>query len=183
MPASCRDIVTRALRMAGIVPKGRDPKAAEMTDGMFALQGLYDSMFTGGMFGTLRDVNVYGDYEAGPGQRVLADDGEVTLPAMDDYDCRSIRDLAAIEINGAGIRKTYIWDRNGWTRLDALGETDEAPLANRGAEGLAACLAMQIVEDYGQAPTAMMDRKAGNFRTNLRLGWGAERDVVAGVWY
>lgn len=180
---TCRDIVSRALRMAGIVAKGRDPKAPEMTDGMFALQSTYDSMFVGGMFGRLRDVHVGEDYEAGPGQRVFASDGEVTLPAMDGYDCRSIRDLTAIEINAEGIRQTYIWDRNGWTRLDSLGETDEAPLAHRGAEGLAACVAMQIVEDYGQSPTAMMDRKAGNFRTNLRLGLGAERDIAAGVWY
>lgn len=180
---TCRDIVTRALRMAGIVPKGRDPKAAEMTDGMFALQGLYDSMFTGGMFGRLYDVNVSDGFGVEPGQRVYVESGTVPLPAMDEYDRCHIRDLAALEINDESGRKAYIWDRTAWVRLDALDATDEAPLAQRGAEGLAACLAMQIVEDYGQAPTAMMDRKAGNFRTNLRLGWGAERDVVAGVWY
>lgn len=180
---TCRNIVSRALRMAGIVAKGRDPKAAEMTDGMFALQSTYDSMFVGGMFGKLRDVAVFEDYEALPGERVFVDDGTVTLPAMGGYECRTIRDLAPLEINDASGRKVYIWDRTGWTRLDNLGETDEAPLAHRGAEGLAACVAMQIVEDYGQAPTGMMVAKAGSFRTNLRLRWGAQQDVAAGSWY
>lgn len=180
---TCRDIVSRALRMAGIVPKGRDPKAAEMTDGMFALQSLYDSMFTGGMFGRLRDRHVEDDYEIEPGQRVFVESGIVTLPTPGGYDCRSIRDLAAIEINESGVRKAYIWDRFKWVRLDSLGETDEAPLAHRGAEGLASCLALHIVGDYGLQPTAMMVSNAGNFRSNIRLGMGAERDVVPGSWY
>lgn len=180
---TCRDIVSRALRMTGIVAKGRDPKAAEMSDGMFALQSLYDSMFVGGMFGRLRDVQVSEDYEALPGDRVFVDAGVVTLPEMGGYECRSIRDLAALEINQADERMAYIWDRTGWTRLDGLTENSEAPLAHRSAEGLAACLALMIAEEYGVAPTAMMVSKAGNFRTNLRMGFGSQQDVAAGVWY
>lgn len=181
MPITCRDIVSRALRMAGIVAKGREPKAAEMTDGMFALQSMYDSMFTGGMFGRLADNRE--EYQVAPGQRVFVAEGTVELPTMDDYGDCVIRDLDAIEINEPSGRKAYIWDRTGWVRLDSLGETDEAPLAFRGAEGLAACLALMIAEEYGVPATAMMASKAGNFRTNLRLGFGAQRDIAAGVWY
>lgn len=180
---TCRDIVSRALRMAGIVPKGRDPKAVEMTDGMFALQSLYDSMFTGGMFGRLYDVNASDGFGVEPGQRVYVESGTVPLPVMGEYDRCQIRDLAALEINDESGRKAYIWDRTAWVRLDSLDETDEAPLAARGAEGLAACLALHIVGDYGVQPTPMMVSNAGNFRNNIRLGMGAQRDVVAGVWY
>lgn len=179
--ATCRDIVARSLRMSGIVRKGRDPRATELEDGMLALQGLYDAWFTGGMFGRLMDYHSEDDYDARVGQRIFSTSGIITLPTNEvDY---PIRDLAAIEINDPDGRRAYIWDRIAWVRLDALEPGDIAPLSNRGAEGLAACLASWTVEDYGDAPTPMMMSKAGSFRTNLRLQFGSEQEPVPGQYF
>lgn len=179
--ATCRDIVARALRMSGIVRHGRDPKASELDEGMFALQGLYDAWFTGGMFGRLEDYQSEDDYDARAGQRIFVTSGIVTLPVNErDY---PIRDLAAIEINDVTGRKAYVWDRQAWVRVDALEPSDEAPLSNRGAEGLAACLATWIVEDYGETPTPMVMAKAGSYKTNLRLQFGSEQEPVPGQYF
>lgn len=179
---TCRDIVTRALRMAGIVGKGREPKARELDDGMFALQGLFDGWFAGGMFGRLTDYYAEGGYEAEVGQRVFYTGTAPTLPELVDS-VHPPRDLAAIEFNNASGRGAHIWDRSGWVRIDALDADDDAPLALRGAEGLAACLAASIAEEYGAPLTASVVSKASNFRTNLRLNAGAEREVTAGQWF
>lgn len=180
--ATCRDIVSRALRMGGVISKGEDPEAAELSDGVMALQGLYDGWFTGGMFGRLKDYYTEDDYDAEVGQRVFITSGTVTLPDLVD-DEHPPRDLAAIEINDADGRQAWIWDRQEWVRIDTLAAADEAPLSNRGAEGLAACLAVSIMEEYGASPGPVTVAKAGAFRTNLRLRFGTEQEPVAGQWY
>lgn len=179
---TCRDIVIRALRMGGIVAKGDTPDAEELDDAMMALQGLYDGWFTGGMFGRLEDAYAEEDYDAKVGQRVFITSGTVTLPELVD-DEHPPRDLMAIEINDSSGRQAYIWDRQDWVRIDALTVSDTAPLANRGAEGLAACLALSIMEEYGAVPGQVLASKAGAFRTNLRLKYGTQQEPVAGVWY
>lgn len=179
---TCRDIVARALRMAGIVRKGREPKATELADGMFALQGLYDGWLTGGMFGKLKDHYAQEDYEAEVGQRVYIESGAVTLPTLIENDHKP-RDLAVVEINTPTAREVHVWDRNAWVRIDALEAGDDAPLALRGAEGLAACLAVSIAEEYGAAITGSTASKAGNFRTNLRLHYGSEQEPFEGTWF
>ena len=182
--ATVRDIVTRALRMAGIVDREDDPTAAELRDGMFVLQNLYDSWLTGGMFGRLTDVYEPGDYEAGEGERVYLDAGStLTLPAEIDND-RKPRDLAAIEgfISG-GSRVAYIWDRTAWVQINDLDENDEAPLSNRGVNGLAACVAVHYADEFGAElrPGTLMQCR--NFKTALSYKFGTEREVAAGAWY
>lgn len=179
---TCRDIVTRALRMAGIVPRTDEPEAAEMRDGMTALQSLYDSWLTGGMFGRLKDVYEAGDYEAGEGERVFLDSGTLTLPS--EIDDRKPRDLVAIEgFVAGGARTAYIWDRTAWVQINDLAEEDEAPLSSRGANGLAACVAIAYADEFGASvgPGTLMQCR--NFKTALSYKMGSERETSVGTYY
>lgn len=180
--ATCRDIVFRALRMAGIVDREDDPTAAELRDGMTVLQSLYDGWLIGGMFGRLTDVYEAGDYEASEGQRIFIDSGTVTLPSTIDDD-RKPRDLVAIEAHDDNGRQAWIWDRTQWTRIDSLSENDDAPLANRGVNGLAACVAVYYAEEFGAPVSAAAMIQARNFKVALSYKFGSEREVTTGTYY
>lgn len=180
--ATCRDIVSRALVMAKIIPRGEDPEADELSDGMTVLQSLYDTWLTGGMFGRLTDVYEPGDYEAGEGERVFIDSGTLTLPtAIDDE--RKPRDLVAIEAFDDDGRKAYIWDRTEWVRIDSLTADDDAPLASRGVNGLAACVAMNYAEEFGVELAVTTVRQAGTFKAALAYRFGSENEPVAGAYF
>lgn len=180
--ATCLDVITRALRMIGVVPREDEPSAAELRDGLTVMQSLYDGWLTGGMFGRLTDVYEPGDYEAGEGERVFITDGTLTLPTEIDED-RKPRDLVAIEGFDITGRKAYVWDRTAWTRIDALTATDEAPLASRGVNGLAACVAVAYADEFGApiGPGTLL--QARNFKTALSYKFGSERAVSMGIWF
>lgn len=180
--ATCRDIVSRALRMSRVVDRGDDPEAEELADGMIVLQSLYDQWLVSGMFGRLLDVYSAGDYEAGEGQRVFIDSGTITLPSVID-DERKPRDLVAIEAHDDSGRQVWIWDRTAWVRIDNLTDSDEAPLSQRGVNGLAACVAVAYAEEFGAEITASTARQCGSFKAALAYRLGSETDPVAGVYY
>lgn len=183
MATTVRDIVTRALHMSRIVARGEDPDADELRDGVTGLQSLYSQWLIGGMFGTLADVYSADSYEAGEGQRIFLDSGTVTLPDFIDND-RKPRDLVAIETNDpTNGRQAFIWDRTAWVRIDSLTENDDAPLADRGVNGLAACLAMVYADEFGQEIGQAVVRQASAFKTALALRLGSETDPVAGQYY
>lgn len=80
-----RAIVTTALRKLGRVGGGRDPRPADLTDGMDALVSLYQSWLNSGAFGRLHDVVPTGNYMAVGNERIYRPDGvswEVTLPEL-----------------------------------------------------------------------------------------------------
>lgn len=179
--ATCQDIVSRALHMAGVVARADDPDAAELRDGMTVLQSLYDGWLIGGMFGRLTDVYESGSYEAGEGQRVFITSGTLTLPT--EIDERKPRDLVAIEAFDDDGRKAYIWDRTAWVKITDLDTADDAPLSNRGVNGLAACVAVAFAEEFGAtvAGSTMMQCRA--FKTALSYKLGSEREVSTGTYY
>lgn len=179
--ATCRDVVTRALRMAKVVPRSDEPDAEELRDGLIVLQSLYDTWLTNGMFGRLKDVYEEGDYEAGEGERVMST-GAITLPSVIDDD-RKPRDLSAIETFTGSTRAAYIWDRTAWVSITNLAESATAPLSDRGMNGLAACLAQAYCEEFGEPLTSSIVMQAAAFRTGLSFKFGTTRDVVAGSYY
>lgn len=180
--ATVRDIVTRSLRMAGIVSQNEQAEAHELDNGLFVLQSMYDEWLTAGMFGRLDDVRLEVDFDAKPGQRIYAPADTVTLPVFEDAEC-PWRDLAAIEIFDVGGRRAYIWDRTKWVRIDALSPGDDAPLALRGANGLAACLAVVYAEEYGAQVGAGAVRQSNAFKSQLSYKMGTTRDPVPGQYY
>lgn len=177
---TCRDIVTRALRMARVLPLGEEPEAVELRDGMGVLESLYAQWLHGGMFGRLEDRQETGDVAAEAGQRVSAT-GAVTLPLPTREE--PVFDLAAVEINDAEGRRSYVWDRVAWLRIDGLEASDPAPLADRGANGLAACLALLYAEDFGAQVGAAAVIQARAYKTALSLKLGTDQPDAGGTYW
>jgi len=179
---TCRDIITRALRMSEVIGRSEEPDAEELQDGMIVLQSLYLGWFTSGMFGKLCDVYEQGDYDAGENQRVYLEDGVVTLPETIDED-RKPRDLVAVEVDSEAGAQIHVWDRTKWVRLDSLEPTDDAPLANRGPNGLAACLAMNFCEEFGAPIKQSMALQARAFKSALSLKYGTTQGNAYGQYF
>lgn len=69
--ATCRHIVNSALRKIGRLAAGREPRVADQTDTLAALQGLYGSWIAAGAFGRLNDVVPTGTvYTASGNERI-----------------------------------------------------------------------------------------------------------------
>lgn len=179
--ATVRDIVTRALRMTGIIDREDEPSAAELRDGIIALQSLYDGWLVGGMFGRLEDKLEQGGYEAGEGQRIFIDSGTVTLPTL--VHDRKPRDLVAIEAHDDEGRRAWIWDRTAWVRIDNMEAGTEAPLSNRGVNGLAACLALVYADEFGGQVGPGTVLQSRTFKTGLSYKFGSERNPTNAADY
>lgn len=84
--ASCRHIVNGALRKLGKLGAGREPRLADATDTLSALQSLYGAWIAGGAFGRLHDVVPTGTtYTAAGNERIVRDSAAtltVVLPEL-----------------------------------------------------------------------------------------------------
>lgn len=189
--ATCLDIITYAMRQAKILGAGRDPKAAEATEGMVALQSLYDQWRTGGMFGDLEDIYLEADDIAEEGKRYFVPTG-ITLTAatsvyLDEAErTRQPRDLALYEsLTQAGTHSAKLYDRKEWVDLLGLEQSDEAPLSSRNAYGLAACLATSggFISMFGGEPSPAVINLARQFTRSLMAKQGSTQDQSAGIYY
>ncbi len=168
--------------MARVVGREESPDASELRDGMIALSSLYEGWLTNGMFGRLTDVYQPGDYEAGEGERIYTT-GTVTLPDTVDDGERQPRDLVAVEVNDAAGRRAYVWDRTAWAQITGLAEGDEAPLATRSYNGLAACVATVFADEFGAELTNGIVRQASVFKTALSFKMGSERTPSTATYF
>lgn len=177
-----RDVVKLALKMGRVISSGEQPEAEEAADGLVALQSLYDGWVASGMFGRLTDVYAANDDEAEESHRYVAASGvTITIPTTieDGDEERPPRDLTVIEtVTSAGVRAVKIYDRTGWVDLLGLELEDDAPLASRGASGLAACLAMTYSEMFGAQIGPATQRLAGTFRASLAAKWGSSQSAA-----
>lgn len=180
---TCRDIITRALQQARIVALGRDPTAKEAEAGMLALQGIYDSWATGGMFGRLTDVYKSDDYTAQPGERVFADNATITLPdtVEGDEGTRVPRDLQQISVND-GVWRHWVWT-GVWTELSELTLDSAAPLSERDPEGLSSLLAIYLAEGFGGQVGQMTASRGMRFQGSVSHKFGSTQDVVASDYF
>lgn len=74
-------------------------------------------------------------------------------------------------------RATYVYDGTiqRWMRVDELALNDEAPLSQRGYDGLASVLAMRLVDLFGDALASPATMAAANrFKTALVTRHGAD---------
>lgn len=105
----------------------------------------------------------------------------LNVPLGGDTGLNVPRDKSVVMVTdqfGAG-RATYIYDGTvqRWMRVDTLALTDEAPLSARGADGLAAVLAMRLVDQFGDALASQMTLQAANrYRTALVTNFGVADD-------
>jgi hypothetical protein len=188
--ATCRDIITYAMRQAKVLASGDDPTADELSDGLVALQSLYDGWVSTGMFGRLTDRYESADYTAEEGQRIIAPAGvTITIPDTIDTDPnsdeRAPRDLSVIETLVNGVRAVQIWDRTGWVSLLDLEAASQAPLASRGAWGLAATLAVSgaFATMFGGEPGPDVRMAALRFQNGVAAKFGSTRDSIAGSYF
>lgn len=187
--ATCRDITKGALRKIGKLGAGREPRAADASDALEALQGLYRSLINSGAFGRLRDVTPLTDYVAGENERIFrttADTLTITLPELVDDDGASYSplDCSVVIISDvfSGVTTEFIYDANQhvWRSLYDLTDDSNAPLSARDAEGLKALLALQIVDEYGGTLGPATARQAGIFQSSLINRFSMPQSVVAG---
>lgn len=174
---TCRDIITRALQQAGVVPLGRTPAAKESEAGLSALLGMYEGWVSGSMFGRLKDVYETSDYDANPGERVFADGFTVTLPLTVEDETGTPRDLAAISVyNGGWVH--WLWE-GAWINLTTLTLSSEAPLSGRDREGLSAALATYLAEGFGAEVGPQTFKRGARFESGLSLKLGSTQDATA----
>jgi hypothetical protein len=183
---TCRDIITRALRKVRIYGAGEEPSTEDANDALDELQNLYEQWGSGGMFGRLNDTIQTDDYEAEPFDRVTISGGTVTLPdTQPDDDEKPPYALSFIEVidtdNDTVTR--YLYDNGAWTDIAGLTLNDEAPLANYGRSGLAACLALSLAEEHGAAVGPGVMRQAGAFKTAISLKTSSEMKRTAPAWF
>ena len=198
---TCNDIVRMALSRLRQLRAGEVPIASEAADGMVTLQSMYDMWVSDGLFGRLYDTIASAAYTAKEQDRVINDGGySITLPAtiiatapMGTYTPRypderiwtalqtSIprppRDLALIEVIESGATKRFLYSTllRSWMRLDSLTLTQGAPLALRGAAGLACCLAEQMADEYGVTAPPGVVRQSSMYRWGLSSKYNSAR--------
>ena len=178
---TCRDIVTRALQMSGIVALGRDPKAAEIEAGMVSLQSLYDEWFTGGMFGRLKDVYADGIYTANEGERITADGATITLPTL--YDDRPPYEFSAVVIVTGGTADNFVYHNGAWHNCAGLLLGDDAPLASISVDGLAGSVAERLISTFGGDVSIGAARAAREFKRALSYKIGSTQAEPVGVYF
>jgi hypothetical protein len=186
MAATCLDIITYAMRQTKVIGLGKEPKAAEEEEGMFALQSFYDELVAGGMFGRLEDSYLTSSDTAQEGMRYLLASGVIlteptTIAAEDSADgiARQPRDLSLYEsVTSTGTRSVRLYDRTAWVDLLDLEATDIAPLSGRGAYGLASALATSggFIDAFGAVPSPAVLARATRFLSALSHKLGSTRD-------
>jgi hypothetical protein len=181
--ATCRDVITRALRKIRVYGAGEPVSPEDMADGLTELQNLYHEWAANGMFGTLEDVLTNGEYEAAPGERIrITGTDEVILPEDVDDGEFPPYDLSLIEIvRDDNEIERHLYDRGSWVRIDTLGLDDTAPLAHRG--NLESALAMSLAEDHGKALGPLTMRQAISFIRGLSAKRGSDAQVTAADWF
>jgi len=198
MAFTIADTCRLAMQRLRLLAAGEQPTAAEAADNLIGFQSMLDSWATSGLFGRLNDIIPTGNYTAFEQDRVINDGTyTITLPtviqptiayspfypdsalwgALTTTIPRPPRDLAQIEVitGGVSVRSIYTTHLRAWTAIQSLALTDIAPLSNRGVQGLASCLALQIADDYEAQASAGVQRVATMFMFGLSARYGSQR--------
>lgn len=189
---NCLKLITRAMRIIGVVAGGDTPQEAEAADALETLIGIYRRMITEGTFGELSDAIPTTDYTACENQRVIRNSisvGDITLPDTinDNGSIRPPRDGSVIIITDVFSNTTneYIYDGavKSWVALTDLQLTSNAPLVNRDLIGLAAILAIELAPEYGQQPDQFTVQNAARFNMGLTHNWSNPQTITPGVYF
>lgn len=186
---TCRDIITRAYRASGIIGLSATPTAGEADYGMVSLQSMFDTWLAGGMFGRLNDVYTTTAYTAKEGDRVIASGSPtITIPATYDEDGeagsdRTPYDLSVIEVKNGAARNVWLYDRSNWVDLVALELSDTCPLSDRGAHGLACCLAQELSGPFTEQLPQSVISSAFKFKQAISYKLGSERPARTAEYF
>lgn len=187
--ATCRDVVTRALRLSGVIGLTEDPPGEEAVFGMDALSSLFLQWAASGMFGRLEDVYVSAAYTAHEWERVhTTGSPTITIPDTFDFDgeegdARPPYDLSLIEVQDGSDRNVWLYDRSDWVDLNALDLNAECPLSTRGVNGLAACLATSANGPFMAEVPPLVMREALKFLQTITFKAGSTRKPRVSEYY
>lgn len=196
----CEEVVRRAMGRLKLLRAGETPNGTEMQDGLDALQGLYDTWFSAGLFGRVNDVIASANYTASEQDRVVNDGGyTITLPltitnqtqgtyypqwpdertwsALQATANRPPRDLACVEVIESYKSKRYVYDAHSraWMQINNLDLAAYAPLSDRGSTGFVSCLAQMLADDYGVQPGPGVERAASLYKWGLSSKYSSQR--------
>jgi hypothetical protein len=192
--ATVRQIITAALRKAGVVSEGQPaPNAYDTQNALYLFQGWYDASMASGLFGRLEDVIIEDDYEAGEFERITNTsdaDVTVTLPATITDDPNSAErvplDLCPVVVVDPGADPlNYIYDGivGDWVSLNDLTLDSVAPLSQRGQGGLSSVLAVLMSEELGYTVGPATLGSAQKFLTTIAERRSSPRKVTEGSFY
>lgn len=184
--ATVRAIINAALRKVGVVNEGQAAAPDyDAANGLEVLQAWYDGAMAAGLFGRLTDVVSEVDYTAKEFERITNTgdaDIVVTLPAtVADAltgETRVPLDLAPVVVVYPGAApQNYVYDGivGDWVLLTALTLDDAAPFSQRGSDGLACLLAVQMADEYGYPVGQVTVGRATRFLTTLNQRNGSQR--------
>jgi len=204
MTVTCREVITRALRMLGVDGTEGSPAPTphnSVVIGLRGLKGLYLQFVMSGRFGPIRNLSVDEATEAMENERISDISGSgvtITFPVtVEDtvYDPvqgavstedRAPRDRSVIIIEGGS---TYIYDEgqtvDPWCEIEALTLDSEAPLGARFDNYLCALLAVMIAPECQVRPSdevkgfAQAGRAAFRMKPPIRVN--AETAVLRGL--
>lgn len=209
--ATCRETVEGALRKLGKLGAGRSARLADADDTLEVLKGLYFKWINEGAFGRLRDVVPTTSYTAGENERVFRNTeavASITLPELvtdqwhgtpAEYGSRWVSpatvnqsqrppmDCSVVVVSDTltGTTLHYLYDRQraSWVTIDDLTLDAVAPLSQRDPMGLAACVAVQIADQFGQDVPGVTAAQAAAFQSGLTNRWSMPRRQVASSYF
>jgi len=189
--ATCREVITLALKKARQVMPGEEPSADSADDALNTLQSIYDEAVGGGWFGALTDVVVDEAYTAGENERIgndVDDPVAITLPeTLTDSDSGETRrpyDRSLVVIVG-GTPGSYLYSaqRGSWDRLSSLTLDDFAPLSERSSDGLASLLCVRLGEEYGAVIGPATKGAAAVFSSIISNKRDSQRQSVQATYF
>lgn len=178
--STAKTIIRRALRLIGELAAGQEPTGAAASDGLERLQSLILDMPGLVQNGRWHEHATTSAYTAKEGQRItVTAPGTVMLPTTITWDCRTRppHDLAKVQILGAATNNgiwLYSATKGTWGRADNLSITSELPFGSEDDEGLAAQLAVEMADEYGEIANigprtlARAQMSARSFRAKLK---------------
>jgi hypothetical protein len=174
--ATCRTVVSLALRKLGVLGSGREPRLADQTDAFEGLQSLYRTLITTGAFRRLDDGLLQSD----------GDDVQLPSTITENGVARPPLDCSVVVIQDEATGNTAEWIYDGhtgrWLSLYDLTLDSIAPLAYRDPQGLAALLATTIADQFGVEPTATTVLASRVFLSSLAHRHSTAREAVPGVY-
>jgi hypothetical protein len=158
---TCDRIINRALQKCHAIDGGGTPDGVESSDALETLQSMVSEWFFGGKFGRWIEVREDDAYTAEEGESVgNTTDSSITITLPEEVDddteedgVRRPRDLTPVRVVGDP-PACYLYNASygAWVRCSSLALSDNAPLSDRSADGLAAALAVRLAEEFALQP-------------------------------
>lgn len=174
---TCSDIVRRGFRHLNVIKAGGEATGQKATDGMEALQGAILDL--PGLVKNARwtEEATSTAYEADEGDRItVTGTPAITFPAT-VYDCdlgltRPPLDLARVYVIGGLAATAGLWiysaTKGEWGLATGLALADDHPFGEEDDAGLAAYLAVTIMDDYGADVSDRIAIRANQFVRSAR---------------